>query len=47
MTLFKKGLDLEHHGVYDISEVCVIFNILCEYVAWIYDSRVVFDVHIF
>ena len=47
MTVFQKSLEGDHRGVSDISEVCVVSNLLCEYVAQIYDSRDVVDIHTF
>ena len=46
MTTFQKILEGDHHGVSKISEVCVVFHFLCEYVARIYDSRDVVNIHI-
>ena len=47
MNVFQKILEGDHHGVSEISEVCVVFHLLREYVARIYDSRGVVDIHIF
>ena len=47
MTVLYKILEVYHHGVSEISEVCVVFHLLREYVARIYDSRDVIGIHIF
>ena len=47
VTVFQKRLEGDHHGVSEISELCVVFHFLCENVARIYDSRDVINVHIF
>ena len=47
VNAFLKILEGDHHGVSDMSEVCVIFHFFRKYVARIYDSRDVFDIHIF
>ena len=47
MTAFQEILEGDHHGVSEISEVCIVFHFLREYVAWIDDSRDVVNIHIF
>ena len=43
VTVFQKSLEGDHYGVYEISEVCVVFHFLRENVARIDDSRNVID----
>ena len=47
VTVFQKRLEVDHHGVSEISEVCVFFHFLCGNVARIDDSSNVIDVDIF
>ena len=47
VIVFQERLKRDHHGVSEISEVGVILHFLCENIAWIDNSRNVFNVHIF
>ena len=46
MIVFQKDLEGDHHGVSEIFEVPVVFHFLREYIARVYDTMDVFDVHI-
>ena len=46
VTIIQKGLDWYHNLISDIFEVCVVFNLLCEYVARIYDTWYMLHVNI-
>ena len=47
LILLQERLKIDHHGVSKISEVGVILHFLRENIAWIDNSRNVFNVHIF
>ena len=46
MIVLQERLKRDHHGVSEISEVGVILHFLRENIAWIDNSRNVFNVHI-
>ena len=47
VTILQKVLEWYNYRTSEISEVCVIFHLLCEHVAWIYDSWDIIHVKIF
>ena len=47
VTIIQKVLGWDHHWIYEISEVCVIFNLLGKYGAWIDDAWDMFHVSSF
>ena len=47
VTILQKGLEWDHHWISEISEVCVIFHLIYEYIAWIDDVWDMLHVNIF
>ena len=47
VIVLQERLKRDHHGVSEIYEVVVILHFLCENIAWIDNSRNVFNIHIF
>ena len=47
VIVLQERLKIDHHGVSEISKVGVILHFLRENIAWIDNSRNVFNVHIF
>ena len=47
VTVLHNCLEGDHHGVSEISVVCVVFYFLRENIARIDDSRDVINIHIF
>ena len=46
VIVLQEHLKGDNHGASEISEVGVILHLLCENIAWIDNSRNVFNVHI-
>ena len=46
-TVFQELLKGDNHRVFDITEECFIFHILCKNVAWVDYAKNVFDLNIF